>query len=704
MTWMLTPDVREWVVGSAETVESVNDDQKVIRRRKKDLEEARSRRRAMERMRKVQDYEKSRVDKGHAELLSAIHSNGWEVSRPQDVVQFSQRLNAHASANTEARFYETILSRLYFRHLPDRYDSIPTAHVETFQWLFSEDIPVGSKAHWNSFPTWVQESNSEIYWIAGKPGSGKSTLMKYLYHHHSLSALLEQWTQGKPLTKAGFYFWNSGSAMQMSHLGLLQALVHACGSDDMNALIAAMPERWQEYVAYGGGVEPFQESELRRIFRNIISDESRRFFFLIDGLDEFSGEPREIINFVLDTVRPNVKICVASRPWIPFEDAFQQRPSLLLQWLTHRDIVTYVTEHFHENEHFVRLRACYPAESQTLIPKIVEKASGVFLWVYLVVQSLLEGLSNADRMSDLQARLAALPSDLEALFDVILARLRPTGRLQPNYYEQACETFRLLRAYREAPRHILGGGGNPTLLALYFADDPDTTSSFRAAFSPMGKAEICQKTEQMRRRIKARSGGLLEMQRASLVDDQDEEDMDIVTIYDHTVSYLHRTARDYMESEEIWQTVLEASGYAAFPCDKRWANAHLWLQKTSPRIFSSAVQAVESEYRCLDIAITIQERTGVFQQDYLEEVLRATARDYGIKRSPHAVVEDYRIMTEQVRVSTSPVADGAASDHAGSITQKAKKEVALRPKPPSAKKGQHKRRRWFSIRKLLGNP
>lgn len=48
--------------------------------------------------------------------------------------------------------------------------------------------------------------------------------------------------------------------------------------------------------------------------------------------------------------------------------------------------------------------------------EIVSRAQGVFLWVFLVVRSLVQGLTNADRITDLERRLRSLPTDLETYF------------------------------------------------------------------------------------------------------------------------------------------------------------------------------------------------------------------------------------------------------------------------------------------------
>lgn len=126
-------------------------------------------------------------------------------------------------------------------------------------------------------------------------------------------------------------------------------------------------------------------SELRRAFEHIISDQSKKFLFLIDGLDEFDGQPEEIIELVLSATQPNVKLCIASRPWLPFQKVFKDRPSLLLETLTKQDISTYVESRLRKDIDFIRLQSEEPVAASELIHDIVKKAPGVFLWVRLVV-------------------------------------------------------------------------------------------------------------------------------------------------------------------------------------------------------------------------------------------------------------------------------------------------------------------------------
>jgi ABC-type siderophore export system fused ATPase/permease subunit len=89
--------------------------------------------------------------------------------------------------------------------MPDRIESIPEAHASTFEWIFNAPPQSADTPSWDSFPAWLTQRDSSIYWITGKPGSGKSTLMKYLHGHPQLANLLSVWAHGQDLSKAGFY-------------------------------------------------------------------------------------------------------------------------------------------------------------------------------------------------------------------------------------------------------------------------------------------------------------------------------------------------------------------------------------------------------------------------------------------------------------------------------------------------------------------
>jgi len=71
------------------------------------------------------------------------------------------------------------------------------------------------------------------------------------------------------------------------------------------------------------------------------------------------------------------------------------------------------------------------------VNEVLCKAEGVFLWVNLVVKSLLKGLGQRDSISDLMRRLEVLPDDLESLYEHMLQST------DSNYKVESSKLFQL---------------------------------------------------------------------------------------------------------------------------------------------------------------------------------------------------------------------------------------------------------------------
>jgi hypothetical protein len=263
-------------------------------------------------------------------------------------------------------------------------------------------------------------------------------------------------------------------------------------------------------------------------------------FLLIDGLDEYNGnysEQLELVTFICSLLSSNVKICVSSRPWNVFADTFNARPSLRLENLTYADISYYISSELSNNLGFVALERGDPEFASSLIDNVSTKASGVFLWVVLVVQSLLQGLTDGERLSDLQRRLDSIPADLETLFWNILKSVD---------FERISQILQIIQdpIKPSIKKHCKA----LTLIQLSFADEDDPEFVFKMPTIPMNGTKIASRAELMRRRLNACGKGLLEPQ---IVRDQ--------SLADATIEYLHRTVKDFIRRPDIWSKLLEAT-------------------------------------------------------------------------------------------------------------------------------------------------
>ncbi len=75
--------------------------------------------------------------------------------------------------------------------MSERRAGIRPAHQKTYRWIFEPPKTPGNvpsnASPWSSFVNWLeQDDTSQMYWVTGKPGSGKSTLMKYIVESERL--------------------------------------------------------------------------------------------------------------------------------------------------------------------------------------------------------------------------------------------------------------------------------------------------------------------------------------------------------------------------------------------------------------------------------------------------------------------------------------------------------------------------------------
>lgn len=315
-----------------------------------------------------------------------------------------------------------ILESLRFEKLRARENAIPENHKKTFNWIFQE--------HATKFPQWLHSEES-IFWIRGKAGSGKSTLMKFLVSQEgseNLRSKLQIWGGGSKVVTSSHYFWHAGKSMQKSQRGLLQTLSFGILKEIPRRIEKVCKSRWEmpaHMLRDSWGLH-----ELMEAFNILASDHKSefpvKFCFLIDGLDEYTGGAERYhgqFEDLLETLYklaslPSVKLCVSSRPWPAFNESLGPRVGewhLRVEDLTRGDIRRFVTEKLESSPNYKRLSE-QDSRCSGIPAEIVRRAQGVFLWVRLIVKSLTDGMAKSDKYNLLRKRLNEIPDDLESYF------------------------------------------------------------------------------------------------------------------------------------------------------------------------------------------------------------------------------------------------------------------------------------------------
>ncbi|KAF1348104.1 hypothetical protein BDV97DRAFT_283966, partial [Delphinella strobiligena] len=238
--------------------------------------------------------------------------------------------------------------------------------------------------------------------------------IKYIRKDPRTLSALDAWAGSSKLVITGHYFWISGVPLQKSQQGLFRALLYGILAQCPDLIPTVCYKLWQSKGSLLVGSEPWTFDELSEAIGRIkgqrLVSEGRSvcFCFFIDGLDEFDGDHKElppILNGLVDA--QSIKICASSRPWNSFRNAFggDTTKLLVLQDLTHQDVSIYTRSQPEKSPRLLEIQH-----------EITEKASGMFLWVFLVIRGLSDSLENGDDMKELKRRVSHFPSDLDAYF------------------------------------------------------------------------------------------------------------------------------------------------------------------------------------------------------------------------------------------------------------------------------------------------
>ncbi|OIW35436.1 hypothetical protein CONLIGDRAFT_676357 [Coniochaeta ligniaria NRRL 30616] len=524
------------------------------------------------------------VGQGKDETIAAIFKtrsgSSTAISRPAGLnptkddslrtsITYTHDTEATGSGSADVARFQTvtgienygqkIMDALHFRGISERRSTILPAHEETFEWVWDDSShPDVKDVKWDPLGTWLRESNPAkgmCYWTSGKAGSGKSSLLKYAQQDPRLAAYLRDWAGSAQLVISSFYFWYAGTDLQKSHAGLLRALLLDVLNSRPDMAAVLFPDICRAIIS--GRLEGFLELslwELKAAFSNLVRSvpHDMRIFFIVDGIDEYVGDYNELCKLLLEaTASTSVKALVSSRPISACCDRFRHCPSLRMQDLTRHDIQRYVTDNLGNHHLMTKMEKIEPGVTIKIVDEVVDRASGVFLWIVLVVRNLVLRLQNYDSSATLLKEVARLPPDLEKLYGHMLSSMSKENQILGSKFLQM-----LLR-------HMEIGCNYPfTLLQLSFAEENDYEACLKTPFKALA-AEVSEwRCEATAGRLRASCCGLCEVQNSP---GQSEP----------WVGFFHRTVVEFLQLDGVWEKVtlltsnpsLTHSSYFEFDAD-----------------------------------------------------------------------------------------------------------------------------------------
>ncbi|KAL8827409.1 MAG: hypothetical protein Q9191_003205 [Dirinaria sp. TL-2023a] len=452
------------------------------------------------------------------DIAKAIQGENQEIRNHID-----SAFKDHRKLGEEQEYYRRLLKSLWFTEIYSREERIADAHRQTFEWVFDQSGQ--ALGPWDNFAQWL-ETGQNTYWINGKAGSGKSTLMSFLCEDARTKNSLMKWSGSKPLLTPKFFFWTAGTPLQKSVEGLLRSLIWQ--------VLKEMPNTHHRQSHFLGlddsaqhGIDNFAawtDRRLQNTFREVVhwATSSHRLCLFIDGLDEYAGDEDELINLIEATVqRSEVKICLSSRPHRAFAQAFESSAQLRLQDLTRTDIEKFVVDQFKSVSQVKSISSQQPRWLERTTSEILWKAQGVFLWVSLAVKDQIRGLKAEDSPQQLEERLASLPSELEGIYERMLYRIETPHRREASSF---LTTVLHHRSQKHPSIHA-------SLLDLVLASREDLADLIGSA-EKMPELELIHTSSMVRRRVQTICAGLLEVFDKKEGNDWDEEEGNDFIDYD----------------------------------------------------------------------------------------------------------------------------------------------------------------------------
>jgi len=371
----------------------------------------------------------------------------------------------------------------------------------------------------SGFTTFLKSPDKTLFWISGKAGSGKSTLVKFLVTSPRAELVIQ--TAIPDALVLSHFIWAAGvDPMQRQIKGILCNLLYQCLQNNQalsNAILQAFPAaKTKESYA------DWPNKHLELALRFAIESSTPGVCIFLDGLDEIDPGPTdgqfelvelvELVRRLCGFVGYRGKVCVSSRPEVVLRGHLAGYSTLRVQDLTALAIRKYVTDKLQQ---YIPPAAGDTFGRGKIIDSLCSKAEGVFLWASLAVKSIGTGILGGDSRTDLAARLDALPGNLQQLYREMWMRLNEDEVI----YRKDAAFF--LNSLLDSSSDIYDVGLNsPTLVAatsaltvlqVTIAFDTKLADSILGDSISISPESVAKRCREMAIRLETRCAGLVEV-------------------------------------------------------------------------------------------------------------------------------------------------------------------------------------------------
>ena len=288
-----------------------------------------------------------------------------------------------------------------------RYEKISEEHKGSLEWLWVHE----------KYLAWSSTDSSDLLLIEGKPGSGKSTLMKYFQR-----SLMDREARERQILASFYYSYREGE-QQTNHSNMLRSILYDVLYQNEEFFFHFQP--YYRQAAKPGGQHDWPYDSLKKVLLSFTKNHpvKERLCLIVDAVDESDDRERyDIIEVLHDLCAPRgpciVKVFVASRPVLGLSGQSAKANKMIrLQDVNYSDILRFA-------ESFLGPDLDLPPDiAGPATEYIVRNAQGVFVWVRLVREELIKYARSGCTESEIFGFLKSLPTELEEFYKHILTQL-----------------------------------------------------------------------------------------------------------------------------------------------------------------------------------------------------------------------------------------------------------------------------------------
>jgi hypothetical protein len=265
-----------------------------------------------------------------------------------------------------------------------------------------------------SFQQWHNDPQSQLLWIRGDPGKGKTMLLCGIINE--LPRIIAR------TACVSYFFCQATDARINSAIAVLRGLLYLLVSQQP-ALISHVRKKHDH-----AGKNTFEDVNawvtLTEIFADVLQDPSlSTTYLIIDALDECVTELRKLLDFVLkqSSASSRVKWIVSSRNWPDIEEKLERaehKVRLSLE-LNADSVSAAVCVFIKQKLSQLAQQKKYDKQTQdAVLKRLTLNANNTFLWVALVCQDL-----QATAKRNVLKKLSSFPPGLDALYERMMRQI-----------------------------------------------------------------------------------------------------------------------------------------------------------------------------------------------------------------------------------------------------------------------------------------